>query len=142
WSLGFERQLPWSVVIDAEYVGKKGTHLYFGADNHLDILGPEIEHYTPDQISDLNSYVDNPFYGIITDPNSTLSAQQVPAYQLQLPYPQFTDVVTDVPPIANSTYHSLQLTAGKNYSNGLQLFASFVWSKSIDDSSVDDDNIT
>ncbi len=142
WSLGFERQFPGSVVLDLEYIGKKGTHLYFGGDNHLDILGPEIENYTPDQISNLNSYVDNPFYGIITDPNSTLSGPQVPAYQLQLPYPQYSSVTTDVPAIANSTYHSLQITAGKNYSNGLQFFASFVWSKSIDDSSVDDDNIT
>lgn len=142
WTLGIEHQLPWNVVVDAEYIGKKGTHLYFGGDNNLNILGPEIENYTPDQIAELNSYVNNPFYGVITDPNSTLSSPQVPAWQLQVPYPQFASATSDVPPIANSTYHSLQLTAGKNYSNGLQFFASFVWSKSIDDASVDDDNIT
>jgi hypothetical protein len=86
--------------------------------------------------------VDNPFYGIITDPNSGLSGPQVAEAQLEVPFPQYTSVTTDVPPIASSSYHSLQLVAEKSYSNGLQLLASFVWSKSIDDASTDDDNIT
>jgi hypothetical protein len=58
-----------------------------------------------------------------------------------LPYPQFPGgVTTEVQPIANSEYHAMQLTAEKRYSNGLQFLASFVWSKSIDDSSLQDDN--
>ena len=65
------------------------------------------------------------------------------AYYLDLPYPQFPwGVSVDAPPIANSTYHSLQLTAEKRYSNGLQFLASYVWSKSIDDASAPDDNTT
>jgi hypothetical protein len=142
WTFGMEHQLPWKLLVKADYVGKKGTHLYFGGANNLNILGPQIESYTQDQITDLNSLVDNPFYGIITDPNSGLSGQQVGKAQLEVPFPQFTSVTTDVPPIASSTYHSLQLIAEKDYSNGLQLLASFVWSKSIDDASTDDDNVT
>jgi hypothetical protein len=58
-----------------------------------------------------------------------------------IPYPQFPGgVTTEVQPVANSTYHALQLTAEKRYSNGLQFLASYVWSKSIDDSSLQDDN--
>src|SRR5580704_3614702 len=30
WSFGFQKQLPWKIVAEANYVGKKGTHLYFG----------------------------------------------------------------------------------------------------------------
>ncbi|MEO6910115.1 MAG: carboxypeptidase regulatory-like domain-containing protein [Edaphobacter sp.] len=142
WSLGIERQLPWNMLLGAEYIGKKGTHLYFSGSNHLNILGPEIEGYSADQIAALNSQVPNPFYNIITDPNSTLSAPQVQQYQLQLPYPQFTGVAADVFPTASSIYHGLQLTAQKNYSNGLQLLVTYVWSKSIDDSSAQDDNVT
>jgi hypothetical protein len=44
--------------------------------------------------------------------------------------------------IANSIYHGLQLLAEKRYSNGLQFLATFTWSKSIDDSSQADDNVT
>jgi hypothetical protein len=66
----------------------------------------------------------------------------VAASQLQVPFPQFNGVTTDVKPIANSTYHALQLTVEKRYSNGLQLSANYTWSKSIDDSSTYDDNVT
>jgi hypothetical protein len=142
WSFGIERQLPWNMVVSAHYIGKKGTHLYFSGANQLNILGPEIEGYSQSQISDLLSYVDNPFAGVITDPNSVLSSDQVQQFQLQLPYPQFTSVTSDVQPIANSTYHGLQLVAEKKYSNGLQLLVNYTWSKSIDDASTYDDNVT
>ena len=29
---------PWNVLVDVEYIGKKGTNLYFGGDNQLNIL--------------------------------------------------------------------------------------------------------
>ena len=76
-SFGFEHQWPWNVLMNLEYIGKKGTHLYFGGANQLNILGPQIETYSADQIAALNTYVDNPFYGVITDPNSPLSSPQV-----------------------------------------------------------------
>jgi hypothetical protein len=61
---------------------------------------------------------------------------------LLLPYPQFTNVSTEPRLIANSVYHGLQLLAEKRYSNGLQLLATFTWSKSIDDSSQADTNVS
>ncbi|HTU50964.1 MAG TPA: TonB-dependent receptor [Acidobacteriaceae bacterium] len=143
WSLGIEHQLPWNVLLDVEYIGKKGTNLYFGGDNQIDILPASVENYTPDQVGDLlNAYVNNPFQGFITNPNSTLSQSQVQQYQLELPYPQFTSVTTDIPPIASSIYNSLQITSQKNFSQGLQFLLTYVWSKSIDDSSAQDDNTT
>ena len=126
--------------MDAEYIGKKGNNLYFGGDNQLDILPPAIENYSQDQIAQLQTYVDNPFVGYITDPNSTLSQDQVVQFQLELPYPQFTSVTADYNPAASSIYNALQITAQKNYSNGLQFLVTYVWSKSIDDSSAPDDN--
>jgi hypothetical protein len=61
---------------------------------------------------------------------------------LLLPYPQFTGVSTEPQMIANSTYHGLQLLAEKKYSNGLQFLVTYTWSKSIDDASNADDNVT
>ncbi len=141
WTFGFEHQLPASVVVGANYIGKKGTHLYFSGDNNYDVLGPQIESYSPTQIAQLETYVNNPFAPIITNPNSTLSSPQVPGYQLELPYPQFNGVSTDVPPTADSSYHALQLTAEKHYSNGLEVLVSYTWSRSIDDSSMYDTNV-
>jgi len=142
WSFGIQRQIPWNVVVSAQYLGKKGTRLYFSGLNQLDILPVSVENIPSSQAGDLFNLVDNPFAAYITDPNSTLSAPQVPAYQLLLPYPEFTGVTTDVKPVANSIYHALQITVEKRYSNGLQLSANYTWSKSIDDASTYDDNVT
>jgi hypothetical protein len=153
WSFGIEREMPGNILINAEYIGKKGTHLAFSGANQLNILGPQVESLpttaadpnNPCQVLTvpcLNSQVDNPFAAVITDPNSTLSSPQVSYAQLLVPHPQFTGVATDVQMIANSTYHSLQLLAEKRYSNGLQFLVTYVWSKSIDDSSQADDNVT
>ncbi len=144
WTLGLERQLPGNLVVAANYIGKKGTHLYFAGDNNRDILGPAME-TNPNLVNDLETYVTNPFSsqngGPISDPNSTLSSPSIQEFQLQMPFPEYTSVTTDEPPIANSIYHALQLTANKAYSNGLELTASFTWSKSIDDSSMYDTNV-
>jgi hypothetical protein len=155
WSLGIERELPSNILINAEYIGKKGTHLPFSGYNQLNHLGPEIENYSAAQISALNTVYNsppncnnpnfpdpcNPFAGIITDPNSSMTSS-ITAYQLLLAHPQFTSVATEPRLVANSVYHGLQLLAEKRYSNGLQFLVTYVWSKSIDDSSNADDNVT
>jgi hypothetical protein len=146
WTLGIERQLPGNLVVSADYIGKKGTHLYFAGDNNRDFLGPAME-TNPTLVNNLETYVTNPFSsqngGPISDPNSSLSYSQIPESELQSPYPQFPGgVTTDEPPIANSIYHALQITANKAFSNGLELVASYTWSKSIDDSSAYDTNVT
>ena len=160
WSFGIERELPGHFLINAEYIGKKGTHLPFTGSTERNHLGPWVESLPATapgpvcqtlSVACLNTSLDNPpsctapfcnpFFGIITDPNSQLSGS-IPYYQLLLPYPQFTSVSSEPQLIANSIYHGLQLTAEKKYSNGLQLLATFVWSKSIDDASSGDTNVS
>ncbi len=145
WTFGFERQMPWNVVLGASYIGKKGTHLYLAGGNNYDVLGPQVESYSAAQINDLENYVTNPLAAVnggpISDPNSTLSSPTVQGVQLELPYPEFTGVTTDEPPTADANYNALQITAAKHYSNGLELLVSYTWSKSIDDSSMYDTNV-
>ncbi len=143
WSFGLEMQLPYKIQTNMMYVGKKGTHLYYSGDNYINHLGSWVEGENANQINNLTTMVNNPFYGINTDPNSILSEQQIPQYMLDIPWPQFPGGVTiEPPPIANSEYHAMQLTAEKRYSDGLQFLVSFVWSKSMDDASAPDDNTT
>lgn len=136
WSLGLQRELPGSILIDAAYVGKKGTHLYFGGAGGMNNLGPELINYTPGQIEELKTYVPNPFAGVITDPTSPLSAPEVQAYQLLRPFPQFTGFEAATQPVSNSIYHAFQLRVEKRLSRGLQFLTTYTISKSIDDSSV------
>lgn len=142
WTLGFEKELPGKVVVEASYVGKKGTHLYFSGASELNHLPISVESLTPDQIASLENPVPNPFFGIITDPLSSLSSDEVQASQLLLPYPQFTSVQGDTFPTASSIYHALQLRAEKSYANGLQFLATYTWAKSIDNASATDDSVS
>ena len=155
WSLGIERQLRSNILINVEYIGKKGTRLPFSGSNYINHLGPWVENLAvgdpnaanPCQsltIACINTLVDNPFAGSIADPNSTIGSSfaQIPYLQLLLPYPQFTGVTTEPQLIGSSIYHGLQLLAEKKFSNGLQFLATYTWSKSIDNASQADDNVT
>ena len=144
WSFGFQREVTSNLVVSVQYIGKKGTHLYFAGNNNLDVLGAQVEKMSPTQIGNLGNYVTNPFASVLTGSyyaDSGLSSPTVQAYQLMLPFPQFTGVASDEPPSANSIYNGLQIVVEKRYSSGLQLSANYTWSKSIDDSSTYDTNV-
>jgi len=49
------------------------------------------------------------------------------------PYPQFTDIIPIYSIGASSFYHSLQVSANKRFSKGLQMQLAYTWGKSIDD---------
>lgn len=142
WTLGFEKELPGKIILETSYVGKKGTHLYFSGASELNHLPISVEKLSTSDIASLEDPVPNPFFGIITDPLSPLSADQVPGFQLLLPYPQFTSLQVDTFPIASSIYHSLQIRAEKEYANGFQFLVTYTFSKSIDDASATDDSVS
>jgi hypothetical protein len=145
WSFGLQKQLPWGIVAEANYVGKKGTHLYLGGFRENDLLpASALQGLTSAQIGTnlANNQVTNPFFGYITDPLSPLSGPTVPAYQTLLPYPQFTGFQGDSPPIANSIYHAGQFRVEKSFSSGLQFLVTYAVSKSIDGASATDDSIS
>jgi hypothetical protein len=141
WSLGFQRELPFNMVAEGDYVGKAGHHLYFDGAGNYDYLGPQITQYSPGQIANLVSYVNNPFYGHLTDPNAPWNSPQIQQYNLLTPYPQFSLFGGDAPPWANSIYNAAQLRVEKRFSSGLQFLVNYTFSKSIDDASAADGNI-
>lgn len=162
WSFGVQKEIPGKILLDATYVGKKGTHLYLGGFRELNHLGPDFEkarvsgQITPNDIANLvTTDQPNPFFSssctptsdprnpnFICNPNSGLSAPTIARYQLYLPYPQFTGFQGDSPPIANSIYHALQIRAERAFSNGLQFLVTYTFSKSIDSASATDDSIS
>jgi hypothetical protein len=152
WSFGFQKELPAKILLDASYVGKKGTHLYLGGFRDMNRLGPQVLSLTPAQIGSLTTQDQpNPFFcaaapcdpaHTITDPNSGLSAQFIGRDQLQLPFPQFINFQGDSPPIANSIYHALQVRVEREFANGLQFLVTYTRSRSIDDASATDDSIS
>jgi Carboxypeptidase regulatory-like domain/TonB dependent receptor-like, beta-barrel len=138
WSVGIQRQLPGNWLIDTNYIGTKGTHLYFHSAGDLNYFGPWIEKEATDANlrEALGTYVPNPYYGLITTPGSSMSGPTISASQLLRPYPQFTGFSQFFPPWANSIYHAFQLKVEKRMSNGLEMLLTYTISKSIDDASV------
>jgi hypothetical protein len=107
WNAGFQRELPGGIVAEASYVGSKGTHLgRFRRFNTA--LHTETGQNLDPRPGDLQSLRTFPSLGTL--------------FQFQH--------------IANSSYNSLQLRAEKRFRKSLSFLASFVWAKSIDDSSI------
>lgn len=160
WSFGIERQLPWNVLIDGEYVGRVGHHLYLGGDtnslNHITPEGAAVYTSGPTGASAMNATVPIPAalqaaIEKVTAPYSNPywggSWQQFDNY---LPYPEFgvgstlwgASGLSNVdPPYANSDYNAFQFKAEKRFSNGLQALFTYTFQKSIDDSSIAGSNV-
>ena len=139
WNFSIQRELPGNSVVQVNYTGSKGTHLYFGggvtARNRMHPI------YWSQGRTALNELVPNPFFGIITNPLSRLSAPTVTRNTLFRPHPQYTGASGSAPNIANSNYHGVQFQFEKRFSRGLAMLAHYTIAKLIDDSSFSDGNV-
>jgi len=158
WSFGVQQEMRGNIVLDASYIGKKGSHLYFANAGNLSHLGSWVESIpidSPDSndpcatmtIQCLNTFFPSPFadptrsnfMSINQDPNNPLQ-WDMPMSQQLMAHPQFYGFAGDEPPIANSIYHAFQFRAEKRFSHGLEFLATYVFSKSIDDASLTSTN--
>jgi hypothetical protein len=141
WSWGVQHQLPASMVLEASYIGRKGTHLYaMGYANEFDALPPNVADAFHANPSYYLQQVPNPFSGLIQG-SPDLSGPTIPRWKLMVPYPQYsagygTGISSSFVPWANSIYHALQLQIQKRFSQGLQFQFTYVFQKSLDDSSL------
>jgi hypothetical protein len=141
WSFDIQHQLPGSILLDAAYVGRKGTHLYaMGYANQFDALPPGVADAFRANPAYYQEQVANPFSGVIQG-SPDLSGQTIPRWKLYVPYPQYSagygsGISSSFAPWANSIYHALQLRVDKRFSQGLQFQFSYTFQKSLDDSSL------
>ena len=124
-SLGFQRQLPFGVTLDASYVGSRTRKAAVSKPfNELPLdalaLGATV----------LNQSVPNPFQNLIAA--GSLGAATIPRQQLLRPFPQFTSFNMDDRNDGNVWYNSMQISVEKRYSHGLTFIASYTLSKNIE----------
>ncbi|MEK7408710.1 MAG: TonB-dependent receptor [Acidobacteriota bacterium] len=136
WSFSVQRELATRTVIEAAYVGNRGTKIMAGRQ-----FDPAPRRYLStsaarDQvvIDFLSEQVANPFSGLPEFAGTGLSGVRTSRGQLLRPYPHFTGISAS-PPAGYSYYHSLQLRVEKQWSKGLTFQASWTWSKFMDASS-------
>ena len=128
WNLSIQHSFGKSLFTEVAYAANKGTDMEFSTLN--------LNTLTPDQnaLGTVNQQlVANPFYGIITDPTSSLSLPTVTVGQLIKPYPQYGTINAYTPSIGNSVYHSLQVKVEQRFSHGFTLLAAYTFAKLIDD---------
>jgi hypothetical protein len=146
WNLSIQRELPFRSVLELNYTGSRGVHLFMPLTT-LTPLHPSYwlqggaNYLTRTQ---LQAQVPNPFYGQITDARSQLSGQTVQRFRLLRPMPQFdgASVGQANPARGNSSYHGMQAKWEKRFSNGFTALTHYTWSKMIDDSSHSDGNVS
>lgn len=110
----------------AAYAGNEGVHL-LSAVQLIQLPDASLA-----LGSKLLSVVQNPFYGVITDPSSTLSAPTVQYGQLLRRYPQFLDFKAIQVGVGHSSYHAGQLTVERRMGQGLAVIFGYTFSKAID----------
>lgn len=141
WNFGFQTQFPFKALLDAAYLGRKGTKLYFGGAGALNVLSADAAALYRQDPAFMNAMVSNPFYGVEGYETGALSGPLIPHWRLSLPYPQFTEVAGADPPWANSIYHALQIRFERPFSEALQWLVTYTASKSIDDASISGANL-
>jgi len=142
WELSVQRELPWGFLVEAAYIGNRGTHLetFSGAQGSSPTL-PNIN-VTPQQYLSTSATRDevrriyltaninpNPFSGLMPlSAVSGLRGTTIQRERLLRPYPEF-DYVRMSRYDGYSWYHSLQLRLEKRFKQGYTINASYTYSK-------------
>jgi hypothetical protein len=140
WNFNVQRELFGRWVVDAGYIGRKGTGLREGKLRMLNqVPASALAKYG----RNLNNPVRN--------------AAEAAANGVAYPFPGFSGTVASAlrqypqvrgnatigsygSPLGFSTYHSMQLTVNRQFSRGLTVYANYVWSKSLSNIESSDPN--
>jgi len=117
--------------LEVAYAANKATHLPY-----FEPSSPDLDQLNPSLLSmgtKLLALVPNPFYGVITTPGSVLSQPMVQEGQLLRPYPQYTGFQLKNASWGNSNYNALQARFERRFAKGLNIMASYTFSKTISD---------
>jgi len=135
WNFNLQRQLPAKFTLDVGYLGNKGTRLRNGEIDRLNQLPASVlSTYGSKLTRSVTSAADAAAYGIAY-PYPGFSGTVASALR---PYPQLyglSTVSVYASPLGFSTYHGLQVLVNRQFAEGLAVFANYVWSKNISNTS-------
>lgn len=129
-NFNIQRELPLDTLLEVAYVHTRGFYLHRNDEGGLSLN--QLDPSAMAMGSRLNEQVNNPFFGT-PFAAGVLAGARTSRAQLMRPYPQFTDIIPIYSVGASSFYHSLQVSANKRYSKGLQMGLAYTFAKSLDD---------
>ncbi len=130
YSLGLQYAFTPNDVLNASYVGNRGTHML--TDN---VSRSQIDPALVVPGNTLSTQVANPFYGKITSSGCGLNAPTIQQGQLLQPYSQYCSVSEAQAPAGDSYYNALLVDFNHRFHHGLNMLISYTYSKFMDDTS-------
>lgn len=127
WMLGLQYSFTTNDMLDVSYVGNHGVHVLsqYLEWNELPVSALALG-------NQLIQQVPNPFFGAITSSGCGLNNPTVQKGQLLLPFPEYCSVTEAQPSVGSSNYNALQLTYTHRWHSGLEVNASYTYSKFMD----------
>ncbi len=132
WNATLQRVLPGGIVAELGYLGSHGIGL---VDGDGAIRYDQLPASAMSLGAKLTSQVANPFYGIITNPLSSLSKPAIEYRRVIKLFPQYTTVQSYRKPVASSIYHAMTVRVDKRFAKGHSFLISYTAGKLIDDAS-------
>src|ERR1035437_7513393 len=136
-SWGFQYQLTKSSTLEASYVGSRSYNLNMSADYNIPSLAVRktCNYLEGGNAAFCNAQVPNPFKGIPAfNGTGYYTANTVSYYQMTLPFPQFSGVLTQQGRNDSSIkYNSLQVNYNLRLRNGLNLVGNYTLAKQIEE---------
>ena len=130
WTYSLAYQFGANDSLEATYIGNHGVK--------LPLSGLEKNQLPPQDLSLGNALlqpVANPFYRLVTTSGCGLNEPTVIRAQLLRPYPEYCNINDNQIPAGSSWYQAVELQFNHRFSHGLQLLASFIYSKYLDNTS-------
>jgi hypothetical protein len=124
-SAGFQREIPWGMVVDVSYIGSR-TRKLITSQNINEVSAADLARGA----AFLNEQVANPFAGKL--PGTALNADKVTRSQLLRPFSQFLGLTEDRRTIGRAWYNSLQVRVEKRLSKGFHYLLSYTYSKNME----------
>lgn len=128
WQFSVQRELPHRILIDAAYVGNRGTHIE--TSRALNAIPLQYLSRTGardnDRINYLSANLSSPYYPLL--PGTSRSGTLIARATLLTAYPHFTGVGATTND-GYSWYHSLQTKVEKRFSGGYTVQTAYTWSK-------------
>ena len=131
-NLTVQRELPGKLRADVSFIASNGRHLdsYGWWDSFPANEAPPDLYYNTTSGPAMTVQYPNPFYNYLTSsefPGGLRNQATVPLWQLLRPYPQYKELFQGHVPAEGDTVRSLEFRVQRNYSNGMNLLASYIY---------------
>ena len=129
WTLAVQQLLPAQILLEASYVGNRGTHIT----TSRNINSTPLQYLSTSTARDtttnnyLTATVPNPLYGL----GPVFTSTTISRANLLIPYPEF-GAITMYDAQGFNWYHSLQIRATRRMSHGVTANMGYVWSKTME----------